>query len=65
MGNFVPAFEILFEDFCCVGWFFFFLWVSIVTLHPATVFWRAAFPVLLVGLLVGFFFPNPFSLLLP
>lgn len=65
MGNFVPAFEILFEDFCWVGWVFFFLWVSIVTLHPATVFWRAAFPVLLVGLLVVFFFPNPFSLLLP
>lgn len=34
MGNVVPAFEILFEDFSLVvGWFL--LWVSIVTLHPA------------------------------
>ena len=40
----MPASEILFEDFAvAAGWVF--SWVSIVTLHPATVFWRAAFPV--------------------
>lgn len=41
------AFQILFEDFTvAVGWFF--SWVSIVTLHPAMVLWKAAFPVFLL-----------------
>ena len=60
IGNIVPAFEILFEDFTvAVGWFF--SWVSIVTLHPATVFWRAAFPVFPLVL----FFSKPLSFAAP
>lgn len=54
IGNIVAAFKILFEDFTVVvGWFC--SRVSIVTLHPAMVFWRAAFPVFLLVL----FFSKP------
>lgn len=60
-GVLVPAFEILLEDFTVVvGWIF--PWVSIVTLHPATVFWRAAFPVFLLDF---FFSQISFFWLLP
>lgn len=61
MGNIVPAFEILFEDFSLVvGWFL--LWVSIVTLHPAHFSGEQHS---LFSCSCHFFFPNPFSVLLP
>lgn len=59
MGNFVPAFEILFEDFCCVGWFFFFsvgIYSNAASSHS---FLESSIPCSARGFVGWFFFSKP------